>query len=208
MSGPQTSGEPAGRGVPAGPGDPAGRGMSAGRGLRDRAAAADPAADPRTDPGRDQGSDQGGDPVYLAGLHLHGRRVVLVGAGRVVARRLSTLRAAGAVLDIVAPQAHPHVAAAAAAQQVRWQRRDYAPGDLDGAWYAMAATDDPAVNAAVVAEAESRRVFCVRADAGPLGQAVTPASGRRGRVQVAVTTGGDYRLARRLRDELLSRLPH
>ena len=33
--------------------------------------------------------------------------------------------------------------------------REYRDGDLDGAWYAIAATDDPHVNAAVVAEAET-----------------------------------------------------
>ena len=54
--------------------------------------------------------------------------------------------------------------------------RDFRDGDLDGAWYAIAATDDPAVNAAVVAEAERRRIFCVRADIAREGTAVTPAS--------------------------------
>ena len=42
--------------------------------------------------------------------------------------------------------------------------RAYADGDLDGAWYVLACTDDPQVNAAVVAEAERSRIFCVRAD--------------------------------------------
>ena len=32
-----------------------------------------------------------------------------------------------------------------------------------GAWYAVAATDDPATNALVAAEAEAARIFCVRA---------------------------------------------
>ena len=54
--------------------------------------------------------------------------------------------------------------------------REYRDGDLDGAWYAIAATDDAQVNAAVVAEAERRRIFCVRADIAVEGTAVTPAS--------------------------------
>ena len=48
--------------------------------------------------------------------------------------------------------------------------RDYRDGDLADAWYAIAATDDPAVNAAVVAEADRRQIFCVRADIAREGQ--------------------------------------
>ncbi len=54
--------------------------------------------------------------------------------------------------------------------------REFRDGDLDGAWYAIAATDDPDVNAAVVAEAERQHIFCVRADVAREGTAVTPAS--------------------------------
>ena len=76
--------------------------------------------------------------------------------------------------------------------------RPFRDGDLDGAWYAIAATDDPDVNAAVVAEAERRRIFCVRADVGREGTAVTPATfeyeglcGRRARRRRAPALGGD-----------------
>ena len=65
-----------------------------------------------------------------------------------------------------------------ATPELRWTARPYRDGDLDGAWYAIACTDDPAVNAAVAAEAERARVFCVRADDAPAGSAVTPAVGR------------------------------
>lgn len=43
--------------------------------------------------------------------------------------------------------------------QITLSVRDYRDGDLDGAWYAIAATDDARVNVAVVAEAERRRIF-------------------------------------------------
>lgn len=144
--------------------------------------------------------------VYLAGLHLAGRPVVLIGGGRVVARRIETLLGAGAHVRVVAPWVDPRVSGAARAGRLTWEARPYAAGDLADCWYAMACTDDPLVNAAVVAEAESRRLFCVRADAGELGQAVTPATGRYDHVQLALTTGGDFRLSRRLRDELLAHL--
>ena len=104
------------------------------------------------------------DTPYLAGLDLRERRVVVVGGGTVAQRRLATLLDAGASVLLVSPEATPAVEGMAQAGELRWHRRRYAAGDLADAWYALALTDDPAVNAAVVAEASRRRVFCVRGD--------------------------------------------
>ena len=88
---------------------------------------------------------------YLAGLRLAGRRVVVVGGGVVAQRRLPALLAAGADVVLVSPEVTPAVEGMAGAGELAWERRRYAAGDLAGAWYAMALTDDPEVNAAVVA---------------------------------------------------------
>ncbi len=72
-------------------------------------------------------------------------------------------------------------------------RRAYAAGDLAGAWYVIACTDDPDVNAEIVAEATAARIFCVRADDGASGTAVTPASGHHRDLQFGVLAGGDHR---------------
>ncbi|NBQ42096.1 MAG: uroporphyrinogen-III C-methyltransferase [Mycobacteriaceae bacterium] len=80
--------------------------------------------------------------------------------------------------------------------------RDYRDGDLEGAWYAIAATDDPAVNAAIVAEAERRRIFCVRADAARGGTAVTPASFAYEGLLVGVLAGGEHRRSAAVRSAI------
>jgi uroporphyrin-III C-methyltransferase / precorrin-2 dehydrogenase / sirohydrochlorin ferrochelatase len=129
-------------------------------------------------------------------LDLAGRRVVVVGGGPVALRRVRALVDAGALVHVVAPD----VLAELAALDVAVHRRRYADGDLDGAWLAHACTDDPAVNAAVAAEAERRRVLCVRADAAAGGSARTPAVARSGDLTVAVGTAGDPRRAAALRD--------
>ncbi len=137
---------------------------------------------------------------YLAGLRLAGRRVLVVGGGTVAQRRLPALLAAGAQVDLVAPEVTPAVEALASAGEIRWARRPYLDGDLDGAWYALALTDDPVVNAAVAAHAELARIFCVRADAGTAGTAVTPAVAEHGAVRVGVLGGSDPRRAAAVRD--------
>ncbi|MGO1049962.1 uroporphyrinogen-III C-methyltransferase [Crossiella sp. CA198] len=143
---------------------------------------------------------------YLAGLDLTGRRVVVIGAGTVAQRRLPRLVAVGAAVEVIAPEATPAVDAMAQAGEITWTRRRYAEGDLDAAWYALACADDPEVNAAVVAEAETRRVFCVRADIGVKGTAVTPAMGEHDGLLFGVLSGGRPLRSAAVRDTVLDAL--
>ncbi len=142
-------------------------------------------------------------PSYLAGLSLAGRAVVIIGGGSSVNRRVHRFLRAGALVTIVSPQVLVAIEALAAAGQVSWVCRTYEAGDLSGAWYAMAATDRPEVNAAVVAEADERRIFCVRADLGAAGSAVTPAVGGHDGLRLAVLAGGDHRRSGAVRDALV-----
>ncbi|MFC5101512.1 uroporphyrinogen-III C-methyltransferase [Kibdelosporangium philippinense] len=146
------------------------------------------------------------EPHYLAGLSLAGRRVVVVGAGTVAQRRLPRLVSAGAQVEVVAPEATPAVQAMADNGEITWHQRTYQHGDLTGAWYVVSCASDAAVNAAVSAEAEEARVFCVRADAGTEGSAVTPAVGDHDGLLVGVLAGGEYRRSGAVRDELLEAL--
>ncbi len=143
---------------------------------------------------------------YLAGLDLAGRRVVVVGGGALAQRRLPAVLASGAEVRVVAPQLTPTVEGLFASGDILWERREYRSGDLNGAWYALALTDDPEVNAQVVEEATQRGVFCVRGDAGAAGSAVTPASGAHGPIQVGVLGGGDPGRAAAVRDGVLDAL--
>src|SRR3954451_17094256 len=106
-------------------------------------------------------SDGASENAYLVGLRLDGRKVVVVGGGSVAQRRIPLLLANGADVHVVTRAATPAVEAI---EGITLAIRDFRTGDLDDAWYAIAATDDPEVNAAVVAEADRHRIFCVRAD--------------------------------------------
>ncbi|WP_078311050.1 MULTISPECIES: uroporphyrinogen-III C-methyltransferase [unclassified Mycobacterium] len=137
--------------------------------------------------------------AYLVGLRLAGRKVVVVGAGSVAQRRLGLLIASGADVHVIAPSATPAVEGMAS---ITLDLRPYQDGDLDGAWYAIACTDAPEVNAAVVSEADRRHIFCVRADAAREGTAVTPASFNHDGIAVGVLTGGQHRRSAALRSAI------
>ncbi len=88
------------------------------------------------------------------------------------------------------------------ASRITLSLREYRDGDLAGAWYAIAATDDARVNAAVVAEADRQRIFCVRADIAVEGSAVTPASFDYAGLSVGVLAGGEHRRSAAIRSAI------
>ena len=139
------------------------------------------------------------DNAYLVGLRLTGKKVVVVGGGTVAQRRLPLLIANGADVHVITRSATPAVEGISG---IRLTLREFRDGDLDGAWYAIAATNDPDVNAAVVAEAERKHIFCVRADVAREGSAVTPASFEYEGLSVGVLAGGEHRRSAAIRSAI------
>jgi uroporphyrin-III C-methyltransferase / precorrin-2 dehydrogenase / sirohydrochlorin ferrochelatase len=137
--------------------------------------------------------------AYLVGLRLNGRKVVIVGGGSVAQRRIPLFLANGADIHVITRAATPAVEAL---EGITLVLRDFRDGDLDGAWYVIAATDDPAVNEAVVAEADRRQIFCVRADVARDGSAVTPATFEYEGLNVGVLAGGEHRRSAAIRSAI------
>jgi uroporphyrin-III C-methyltransferase/precorrin-2 dehydrogenase/sirohydrochlorin ferrochelatase len=84
--------------------------------------------------------------------------------------------------------------------------REYAEGDLEGAWLVLACTDDQQVNAAVAIDAGRGGVWCVRADLATASAAWWPASTQVDDVTVAVSADGDPVRAVSLRDAVAAQL--
>ncbi len=141
---------------------------------------------------------------YLAGLVLTGRKVVVVGGGHVAQRRIPAFLATGADVTVVSPEVTPAIEGLAG--ELRLVLRDFTESDLDDAWYVVAATDDPEVNASVADAAEARHTFCVRADDALGGTAWTPAVGHHGSVTVGVLGNREPRKSAALRDDIVTAL--
>jgi precorrin-2 dehydrogenase/sirohydrochlorin ferrochelatase len=142
-------------------------------------------------------------PRYPVALAVAGRRCVVVGGGRVAARKVASLLEAGAAVHIVSPTLADDLAALAAAGRVTAERRAYQPGDLRGAFLAIAATDARAVNAAVAAEARAERALVTVCDDPAASDLVGVATIRRGHLTVTISTEGESpAFARLVREEL------
>lgn len=153
---------------------------------------------------QDGPSPEGDHPPYPVGLRLAGRRVVVVGGGHVAQRRIPALIAAGADVLLVSPQVTP--ALEGLAGEITWEQRRFEPGDLEDAWYVVAATNDPHANELVSTECERRRIFCVRADDASTASAWTPAVGRHAGLTVAVLANREPRKSAGVRDEIMGAL--
>ena len=123
--------------------------------------------------------------MYPAFLKLAGRRVLLVGGGRVAEGKLDGLLAAGAMVTVVAPD----IGVRLERPGVTIERRAFEPRDVDGAWWVIAAAP-PDVNRQVLAAAESRRVFVNAVDDPPNATAFAGGVVRRAGVTIAISTDG------------------
>ena len=118
-------------------------------------------------------------------VKLAGRTVVVVGGGAMAAARVRQLAEVGARVTVVAPEVRDDVVGAAALVHLR----PFQPGDLDGAWLAVAAAT-PAVNRRVARAAEERRILVNAVDDPETATAYTGGVVRRGDAVVAISTAG------------------
>ena len=86
-------------------------------------------------------------------LDLTGRRAVVLGGGTVGLRRAAALARFGAEVTVISP----HLSGAR--EGIRHFPRAYQAGDLAGAFLAVAAVNDPSVNAAAGREARARGIL-------------------------------------------------
>ena len=141
-------------------------------------------------------------------LKLEGKRVVVVGGGAVGERKVVELLEAGAEVAVVAINATEATVAHARAGRLTLQLRAFEDRDLDGAWLAIAATGDAAVNESVLIAADARRIFVNAVDDPARASAYFASIVRRPPFTIAISSAGELpAMARLLREVLEAMLP-
>ncbi len=141
-------------------------------------------------------------PVFLVGLAK--RRCLVVGGGRIAAEKVRSLLDGGAgQIDVVSPELGSELEPLVDGERVRHVPRSFQSSDLDGAFLAIAATNDPALNRRVYEEADSRGILSQVVDDPAHCTFIMPSVVRRGDLVIAISTGGaSPALAVRLRERL------
>ena len=138
---------------------------------------------------------------YPVMLEVEGRRCVVIGAQAVHEGKVEGLLAAGANdVIVVEPSVGDRFDGVAG---VRVERRAWRPDDLDGAFLAVASSEDAVTRAAIALEARARGVLVNVIDDIPQCDWAAPAVVRRGDLVLAIGTGGvSPAVARLIRERL------
>jgi uroporphyrin-III C-methyltransferase/precorrin-2 dehydrogenase/sirohydrochlorin ferrochelatase len=144
-------------------------------------------------------------PIFV---DLRERLVVVVGGGVVAARKVEQVLKAHARVRVVAPQLCADLAAFRDLGRIEYRPVPYSPAQLEGALLAIAATDEPEVNAAMARDAGERGILANIVDDGAGSAFIFPAVIDRSPLVVAVgTSGSSPTLARRVRAQIEALLP-
>lgn len=127
---------------------------------------------------------------YPVNLLIAGRRCVVVGAGRIAARKIEALLDAGGDVHVISPEVVDEIADWAKEGRLQLSQREFTPSDLDDAWLATTATSTAAVNRAVAQAGEARRVWVNAADDPAHCTFTLMSVVRQGDIVVTVGTGG------------------
>lgn len=145
-------------------------------------------------------------PVFT---RLEGKKVVIVGAGDIAARKIALLQGTGAVITVGARHIGSAVLELASASRLVLLNGEYDPQWLDEAWLVIAATNQRALNERIARDAEARRIWVNVVDTPELCGFQVPAMVERGPLTVAISSGGHAPvIARRIREQLETLLDH
>ena len=144
-------------------------------------------------------------PIFLK---VEDRQCLVVGGGKVAARKVMLLKRAGARITIVSPQLCDELRTLSERGAVTHVAREFLDGDLHDCVLVIAATDEKAVNRRVSELANTQRIPVNAVDSPDLCSFIMPSIIDRSPVQIAVSTGGASPvLARLLRSRLESFIP-
>ncbi len=143
----------------------------------------------------------GDKPYFPIFIDLSETDVLVVGAGKIALRRVRTLLDFAGRVTVVAPAVCGELDALASSGGIMLLRRPFEESDLDGRGMALAATDDAALNAAIVRAARARGIPVNAASDQSLCDFFFPGVARRGSVVIGVTASGtDHAAAKRVTD--------
>ncbi len=136
-------------------------------------------------------------------INMAGQRCLVVGGGRVAARKVATLVDAGAEVILVAPKIAAPLGKLAESGRLQWRRGPYDPAIEGRFTLIVAASDDRALNGRICRAADARGILSCNVSEGNRSRVIFPAVCADRQVTVAVhSQGRDCRLSQKVRDNI------
>lgn len=141
--------------------------------------------------------------LYPVFLRLEGRKVLVVGGGAVAEQKIEGVLRSATDLTVIAPCVTGRIRCWAEEDRLKHLAQQFLPGMAQGYFLVIAATDSPALNHAVYAEAKAAGALGNAVDDTPYCDFYAPALVSRGELQIAISTGGNCpALAQNIRKNL------
>jgi precorrin-2 dehydrogenase/sirohydrochlorin ferrochelatase len=121
-------------------------------------------------------------------LQIEGKRIVIVGGGSVAQRKALNILPAAPRLTVVSPTITFELQQLRESGAICHEPRKFDPADLDGAFMAIAATNDHEVNRLVAAAAGRLGILVEVTDNPAAGNVTSPALIRQGDLSIAIST--------------------
>lgn len=139
---------------------------------------------------------------YPVMLRLEGKKTIVVGGGTVAERKISSLLEAHADITVISPSVTNNIQQWAEHHRLTWLQKPFEAVDLDGAFLIIAATNYREINQKVYEDA-NQQLLINRVDQEEKSNFIVPASFKRGKLTIAISTSGaSPGLARKLKKEL------
>ncbi|CAH7147544.1 Siroheme synthase / Precorrin-2 oxidase [Vibrio chagasii] len=142
-------------------------------------------------------------------LDVENKPILVVGGGEVACRKVDSLLRAGANVTLVSPKVAPYLQQLVDENKLHWVQNFYSPQIISKEYLQVwATTDNPSLNHQVYNDAKKLGILVNVVDDLPYCDFITPSMINRGRIQIAISSGGASPvLVRNIREKLETVLP-
>lgn len=139
---------------------------------------------------------------YPVVLSLAGKKVVVVGGGKVADRKIAGLLDSGATITVVSPDLTEGLMRLVGSGVIEWRKGVFTAADLEDAFMVFATTNDHKLNQTIKMSAKPNQLVNIADDPDGSGFHV-PARIQRGRLSITVSTdGASPILAKKIRQDI------
>lgn len=126
-------------------------------------------------------------PYFPFFVDITGKRCLIVGGGRIALHKIRKLLPFAPEIHVVSPEICAEISGIPG---LHTERRGFLPGDLDGAFFVIAATDRPEINSEISRLCRERNIPCNAVDSPADCSFYFPALAQQGDITVGVSTSG------------------
>lgn len=123
-------------------------------------------------------------------FRINGKKILIVGGGKVAERKVKQLLEYGAEITLVSPEVSEYIANLADDKIIKWNQRKYLKGEAGDYALVIATTDNPDVNLEIYNDAKGKNIPLNVVDKPDLCTIIFPATVKRGDMTIAVSSDG------------------